>query len=526
MEKFDVSTLHLERIVEQGQFGAIYQGTTPIPNMDPAQRKPVAVKVFKKSQKLKWYNEREVFETVSLLNSPFLQYFYGAFESAIIDGEPMVTASGYAAIELFHQKVSFQMYLEVLDHYPHGSLRSYLNSNTINWSQLWKMLVSITEGLAALHESTLLEFEDGDRKKPSIVHRGLDSCAIFVKPDLSCCIGDFTMASVIDASSELLAPDLNSKPRYLAPEVLDYAMINMTRNNASHYPQSAWLKQVDVYALGLVFWEACQRCVDLYQGARVPEFKMAFEKEIGSDPSIEQMHVLVSRNRARPLWPQVWKDTNPAIQLLKETVEDCWDAEGEARLTAMCILERTRELNTLWERYNLAKKGPPTIDCMIPNNTAANVNSNSSSKSPLPNEFRPNSFQGETTTTTTTTKINNITSNQQPLFKTQPHQGSNPCQQRNNNMNVETGLLVVKSSKHAPPPRPRERRPSSSPTRVHRNQGPPRPRPFQQPISFVQNDIGNSSNSGSGSSSGMPSAEPKSNSEKARRRFEPDKSNM
>ena len=37
-----------------------------------------------------------------------------------------------------------------------------------------------------------------------------------------------------------------------------------------------------------------------------------------------------------------------AIRAFKETIEDCWDQDGEARLTAMCVEERVQEMETLW----------------------------------------------------------------------------------------------------------------------------------------------------------------------------------
>ena len=46
----------------------------------------------------------------------------------------------------------------------------------------------------------------------------------------------------------------------------------------------------------------------------------------------------------RPLFPEVWKKSNPAVQQLQETIEDSWDHDGEARLTAACILERISQL--------------------------------------------------------------------------------------------------------------------------------------------------------------------------------------
>ena len=57
-----------------------------------------------------------------------------------------------------------------------------------------------------------------------------------------------------DAANEVVG-----SPRYLAPEVLDHALdMNQGRGELS-------LKQIDVYAMGLIFWEISRRCRDLYQ---------------------------------------------------------------------------------------------------------------------------------------------------------------------------------------------------------------------------------------------------------------------
>lgn len=60
---------------------------------------------------------------------------------------------------------------------------------------------------------------------------------------------------------------------------------------------------------------------------------------IGLHPTLEDMQVLVCRNKARPLFPLEWKNTL-ATRTLRETVEDCTDQDGEARLTALCVQER------------------------------------------------------------------------------------------------------------------------------------------------------------------------------------------
>jgi bone morphogenetic protein receptor type-2 len=69
----------------------------------------------------------------------------------------------------------------------------------------------------------------------------------------------------------------------------------------------------------------------------------------GHHPTFEQMQVLVSRHKARPLFPVLWRDWT-AVRLVRETVEDSWDQDAEARLTALCVEERLQELPTLWDR--------------------------------------------------------------------------------------------------------------------------------------------------------------------------------
>lgn len=62
------------------------------------------------------------------------------------------------------------------------------------------------------------------------------------------------------------------------------------------------------------------------------------------------MQVLVSRKKARPLLEGNLID-RPGVRLIKETMEDCWDADAEARLTALCIEERLSELQSHRSKY-------------------------------------------------------------------------------------------------------------------------------------------------------------------------------
>ena len=47
-----------------------------------------------------------------------------------------------------------------------------------------------------------------------------------------------------------------------------------------------------------------------YKGMPVPEYKLPYQAEIGVQPTFEEMQLLVTKNKARPAFPDVWKDTN------------------------------------------------------------------------------------------------------------------------------------------------------------------------------------------------------------------------
>ena len=100
--------------------------------------------------------------------------------------------------------------------------------------------------------------------------------------------------------------------------------------------------------------------------------------------ALQQMQILVSRYKARPLFPEIWKNSNPAIQRLRETIEDSWDQDGEARLTAVCIVERVHELNMLWERY---KKGN-TLQSHVGSTNRMNFLPNNQNIKIIPNELQ------------------------------------------------------------------------------------------------------------------------------------------
>ncbi|XP_015610272.1 bone morphogenetic protein receptor type-2 [Cephus cinctus] len=312
---YTVDHLKLTTIVGQGRYGSVWQGS--MGDQD------VAVKIFPSHYRNYFQNERDTY-CLPFMKHPSLLSYYGVDERISMDG----------SVE----------YLLVLSFAPGGTLIDYLRAHTVDWISFCKMGLSVAKGLAYLHT----DVRKGEKFKPCVAHRDINSRNILIKADGTCCICDLGLAVQISGSkyycngeeqhAETKSINDVGTLRYMAPEVLEGA-VNLRDCESS-------LKQIDVYSMGLVLWELVSRCSDIYvPGSEVPAYKQPFENEIGLHPTFEQMQVLVSRNKARPLLDGNLVD-RPGVRLIRETMEDCWDSDAEARLTALCIEERLVELQS------------------------------------------------------------------------------------------------------------------------------------------------------------------------------------
>ncbi|XP_069376773.1 bone morphogenetic protein receptor type-2-like isoform X1 [Paralichthys olivaceus] len=323
----DLDNLKLLELIGRGRYGTVYCGSL--------DERPVAVKVFTAANRQNFLNECSIYR-LPLLEHENIARFVAADERTGPEGR----------IE----------YLLVMDYYPHGSLNRYLSVQTNDWVSSCRLAHSVTRGLAYLHT----ELFKGDLYKPAVSHRDLNSRNILVKADGTCVIIDFGLSMKLTGNrlarhgeEENTAISEVGTIRYMAPEVLEGA-VNLRDCESA-------LKQVDMYALGLVYWETFMRCTDLFPGESVPEYQMAFQAEAGNHPTFEDMQVLVSREKQRPKFPEAWKENSLAVRSLKETMEDCWDQDAEARLTAQCAEERLAELLLIWDR---SKSVSPTLNPM------------------------------------------------------------------------------------------------------------------------------------------------------------------
>ncbi|XP_013855876.1 bone morphogenetic protein receptor type-2, partial [Austrofundulus limnaeus] len=310
----DFNDLKLLELIGRGRYGAVFRGTL--------NGCCVAVKVFSSANGQNFLNECSIYSLPLLRQHDNIARFLSADERTTADGRA----------EFFI----------LMDFYHHGNLSRYLTVHTVDWLTCCRMTHGVTRGLSFLHS----ELNRGDQYKPAVAHRDLTSRNVLVRADLSCVLADFGLSMKLTGTRSSHSGDEDTMTisdvgtvRYMAPEVLGGALNLRDCESA--------LKQVDVYALGLLFWESFRRCSDLFPGEDVPEYQLAFQAEVGNHPSFEDMQSLVVRQKFRPRFPDCWKEESLALRSLIETMEDCWDQDSEARLTAQCAEERLVELALL-----------------------------------------------------------------------------------------------------------------------------------------------------------------------------------
>ncbi|GFO20435.1 receptor protein serine/threonine kinase [Plakobranchus ocellatus] len=347
---FDINNLKILDLIVRGRYSEVRKGLL--------DGKDVAVKIYQHHHRQYFFNEWTAFALPFMENKNLVK-FYGAAERPKEDGRGDGVPD--TELEMGLGNDAPDQYMVVTELATLGSLTGYLKNNTLDWYRLCHMCQDICQGLVHLHTDVTC----GGLFKPAIVHRDINTRNILVKADLTCVLADLGFAlgvmgskifrnGVAEIAEQSSLADVGTL-RYMAPEVFDGA-VNLRDCEAS-------LKQIDVYALGLVMWEIATRCVDLYQGAAVPEYQLPYQAEAGNHPLFEELQVLVVKYKTRPKFPEVWKDTHPAVRSLKETIEDCWDPDAEARLTALCVQERVVDISTLWlQGSNRKREVMPTLN--------------------------------------------------------------------------------------------------------------------------------------------------------------------
>ncbi|XP_068438445.1 activin receptor type-2B-like [Clinocottus analis] len=303
--------LQLLEVKARGRFGCVWKAQM--------SSEHVAVKIFPVQNKDSWVNETDIFVTPGMKHDNILKFITAEKRGNHLEEELWI-------ITEFHER---------------GSLSDFLKGNVVSWSELCHISESMARGLAFLHEDVNIK---GEGAKPAIAHRDFKSKNVMLRSDLTAVIGDFGLA-VRFAPGEPPGETHGQVGtwRYMAPEVLEGA-INFQRDS---------FLRIDMYALGLVLWELLSRC---RAAGPVDEYLLPFEQEVGPHPALEELQEVVVHKKMRPSLKELWLKHSGLAQVC-ETVEECWDHDAEARLSAGCVEERISQVRRL-----TAGTGPPTSD--------------------------------------------------------------------------------------------------------------------------------------------------------------------
>ncbi|KAI2667943.1 Activin receptor type-2B [Labeo rohita] len=257
--------------------------------------------------------------------------------------------SEYVAVKIFpiQDKQSWQNERDIYltEGFKHENILHYISAEkrgTNLQMELWLVTEfherlchisgSMSRGLAYLHEDLPYRAEG---PKPAIAHRDFKSKNVLLKMDLTAVIADFGLAVRFEPGKP--PGDTHGQVgtrRYMAPEVLEGAI---------NFQRDAFLR-IDMYALGLVLWELVSRCT-----ASDGEYQLPFEEEVGQHPSLEDLQDAV-----------VHKKMRPGLGQLCETIEECWDHDAEARLSAGCVEERISTISKTSNTINTS-----TSECLV-----------------------------------------------------------------------------------------------------------------------------------------------------------------
>jgi len=307
--------VQLLEIKARGRFGAVWKGQLG--------EDQVAVKIFPLQDKQSWFAEQEIYNLPQMSHENVLKFI---------------------GVDKRGENLQMEFWLVTAFH-ENGSLCDYLKSNTVSMDELSKISFGIAAGLTHLH--TEIPSCRGSGIKPAIAHRDFKSKNVLIRSDQTACIGDFGLA--LQFKPNEIVGDTHGQVgtrRYMAPEVLEGA-INFSRD--------AFLR-IDMYACGLVLWEIATRCRDI---GPVTPYQLPFEAEASPHPTLEEICDLVVHRKVRPEFKESWRK-HEALSVLCETIEECWDHDAEARLSASCVQERLSLFKSILASMNTINENEDT----------------------------------------------------------------------------------------------------------------------------------------------------------------------
>ncbi|XP_072020591.1 TGF-beta receptor type-2-like [Amphiura filiformis] len=304
--------LTLDNVIGRGRFGAVWKAH----HKHGDGKTHLAVKVFQDFDSASWNVEKELFtdESVTLHHDNVIEFIAAE-----------VRRVGY-------DQQNKQFWL-VTKYYPKGSLQDYLTARTTTWHELCRLSGSAARGLAHLHADV---YGSHGLHKIPVAHRDLKSSNVLVKDNGECVIADFGLAIKLDprVSTDTLANSGQvGTPRYMSPEALE-SKVNLQDIES--------FKQMDVFSLALVIWEIATRCT---LNSDLHDYYLPYDDLITGYPTVEEMKTIAVARGLRPTIPENWTNST-GMELVANTMRECWDTDPEARLTASCVEARFSDMMT------------------------------------------------------------------------------------------------------------------------------------------------------------------------------------
>uniref|UniRef100_A0A6B0VCT2 receptor protein serine/threonine kinase n=1 Tax=Ixodes ricinus TaxID=34613 RepID=A0A6B0VCT2_IXORI len=282
--------IQLVNCIGKGRYGEVWCGVW--------FGESVAVKIFSSRDEASWSRETEIYSTVLMRHENIL---------------------GYLGSDVTSHNSCTQLWL-VTPYLQAGSLYDWLSTAPLSSQQMMAVALSTVSGIVHLHTEIY-----GTQGKPAIAHRDIKTKNILVKANGTCVIADFGLAVTHRQATGQLNIAHNHRvgtKRYMAPELLDETL------NTSAFES---YRRVDIYALGLVLWEVCRRCLS---GGIAEEYMPPFYDMVPSDPSFEDMRKVVVVDQQRPVIPNRWS-SDPTLVATAQLMKECWHPNPSARLTAL-----------------------------------------------------------------------------------------------------------------------------------------------------------------------------------------------
>ncbi|EEC01733.1 activin receptor type II, putative, partial [Ixodes scapularis] len=303
-------SLQLIEVKAQGRFGAVWKARYG--------SQYVAVKIFPPQDKNSWAVEKDMYKLPQMKHENVL-----AFLGASKNGDNLHVE--YWLVTEYHERGSLSDHLKVQLPFPFCS--------------------SYRVFPAAYAASALRRAETPFRvHRPVMSGKAIDKRNIFSKYKVL----DFSFLDTF-LSTSLLACCMHKvgTRRYMAPEVLEGAI---------NFSLDAFLR-IDMYACALVLWELVPTLVR--RTGPVDEYMLPFEEEVGQHPTLEDMQEAVVNKKVRPRIKDHWRK-HQGLALLGDTIEECWDHDAEARLSASCVEER---ISFLYKTVPPTPSGEPPLRC-------------------------------------------------------------------------------------------------------------------------------------------------------------------